>query len=280
MTSALRILQYLLLALTLVFGAATLWVKTTNCPFRPLPSVSERFRPTLFAVNSIDGAMAYLPAYYSSPNPSRRELVAAVDGFVRDRFFHGFSEYRPCDNWIAALAGTLWYNLKVPVDPDDILKYRRAICSQQAIVAEAMLQRLHIPFASVTFEHPGHFVPAAQIDGIWYYFDPDQEADAIVPLARARSGDTLQRLYPGELGRALSRAAHNGEMGFRGMNRLPGPRGALFDRVTFFFSLYGWAVFGMLLLLVQLARQELVLRRAGVDRSSALRRSKVPLPAE
>ena len=248
------VISWAFAVLALTFGAATLWVQLSDCPYRPLPALQERFRPNLLAINSVDAAMTYLPVYYPSPRPTDLQKVEAVNEFVQDRFFHGLSTYRPCDNWLAGLSGSIWSDLAAPVLPDDILKYRRAFCSQQAIVAEAMLHRLGIHYASVTFAGPGHFAPAARVGNTWYFFDPDTERQGLVPLAALTRGEALKRIYPAPLGEELSRAAAAGRMRVRDVDTFPGPRGAAFDLVTGFLSRFGWALFAALFLLVNVDR--------------------------
>jgi hypothetical protein len=274
---ALNIASWALAALFLMFGAATIWAQLTDCPLRPaLPAYHEHFQPTLLAVDSVDAAIAYLPTYYHSPAPGVREQVDAVNSFVQDRFLHGPSYYHPCDNWIASVSRPLWENLAIPVLPDDILKHRHALCSQQAIVAQAMLKRLGIHYASVTFTDPGHFAPAARIGDTWYFFDPDTERQGLTPLSELAKGNKLEIMYPGPLGRGLREAARAGRMHARDVDTFPGPRGAAFDMLTNFFSHFGWALFGSLWLALNLFRAEWRLR--GREREIRLRAVPAPPP--
>jgi hypothetical protein len=258
-----KILGWVLASLALAFGAVTAWVHLGSCPYAAIPSLHERFRPSLSGINSVDAAMRYLPHYYPSAHPDDGQKVEAVNAFVQDRFYHDVALYRPCDNWIARLAGRFWVNLALPVLPDNILKYPAALCSQQAIVAQTMLKRLGISYASVGFTYPGHFTPAARIDGMWYFFDPDTERPGLTPLSALAQGDTLRKLYPGPLGQQLEYAAKTGGIKFRNVNSFPGPRGAAFDAITGFFSNDGWALFAALFVLLNLDRIAFRLRRRG-----------------
>ena len=132
------------------FSAMTLASRLMPHPHAPVPAQpGEDWRPQLARVRSVDDAMRILPAYIAREQGSREaRTVRAVDAFVRDRFVHGGSLLSYHHNWLAALAGSLWIDLRMPMLPDDILHHRRAICSQQAIVFMEMLRRSNIHFAS------------------------------------------------------------------------------------------------------------------------------------
>jgi hypothetical protein len=225
--------------------------------------LAEDWKPQLASVKTVDDAVRILPAYFEREQGSREARIAAgIDRFVRDRFYHGPSLLNYRHNWIAAAAGAFWINLRMPVLPDEILHHRRAICSQQAIVFMALLERYRIDYASVLMNWPargagdeGHFAVAARIDGRWLYFDPDQEAAQVgVPVESVMDGSALPRLYAGKpalLGAMLYAAAHQ-QIRLAHVDVYPAPRGGLFQQVTRWFSAYGWLLFG-LLTLAQLA---------------------------
>ena len=209
--------------------------------------------------------MQILPVYIEHQRGTREErITAGIDQFVRDRFFHGISLFSVQENWIAALSGAVWINLRNPVRPDDILKHRRAICSQQAIVFMELLKRFGIEYGSVMFSWPGvggdqgHFAVAARVDGEWQFFDPNLEAAGMrVPLASVISGERLQELYAGrpEYDSRLQHAAANGNIKLAHVNQFPAPRGAAFQAVSGWLSAYGWLALGALWLIWRTAPQ-------------------------
>src|SRR4051794_27090419 len=149
-----RVYQYagrLFLGCFLFFAAMTALSRWLPHPHSPVPAdLTEEWRPELARVRSIDDAMRVLPVYVARERGSREARVtAAIDHFVRDRFIHGESLLSYHHNWLAALAGAFWINLRMPVLPDDILHHRRAICSQQAIVFMELLKRNGVSYASV-----------------------------------------------------------------------------------------------------------------------------------
>lgn len=250
----------------LIFGivtAATRPIHRTRLPIPP--GLSESWRPDLADVRSVDEAMRVVPFYIARQKGSREARIAAgVDQFVRDRFVHGTSLLGYRHNWVAALGGFAWMDLRVPVLPDDILHHRHAICSQQAIVFMELLKRYGIRYASVLMSWPssdpaaqGHFAVAARIDGKWLYFDPDQEAAHVAPVEKVIDGSALASLYGDkpELLAGMRYAAAHGQIRLAYVDEYPAPRGGLFQRVTAWLSLYGWLLFGLL------ALAELLMRR-------------------
>jgi hypothetical protein len=243
-----------------IFGFMTLVGRAAAVPVRPVPAVlAEQWRPELARVRSVDDAMDILPAYVAREQGSREARTAkAINQFVQERFFHGTSELTYRQNWLARFAGAGWLDLRVPVMPDDILQYRRAICSQQAIVFMELLRRHGLHYASVLISWPsakggsvGHFAVAARVDGRWLYFDPDQEArQAGVPIERVMDGSALAQLYGGkpELLAGLRDAAARGTIRLAHVDAFPAPRGGLFQTVTKWLSAYGWLLFALMAL--------------------------------
>jgi hypothetical protein len=246
-----------LLACSILFGSIELIARCTAADPRPVPSVlREDWRPDLARIRSVDAAMAVLPLYIARQKGSREARIAGgIDRFVRDRFFHGQSFLDWRENWPATLSGFVWANLQVPVLPDDIMRHRRAICSQQAIVFMELLRRHGIHTAAVLAAWPssdpstsGHFALAARIDGRWTYFDPDQEPPAHgVPLESVIDGSALQRLYASkpDLLAGMRHAAGHRAIRLAYVDSFPAPRGGLFQAVTAWFSAYGWLPFGL-----------------------------------
>ncbi|HEY0413442.1 MAG TPA: transglutaminase-like domain-containing protein [Allosphingosinicella sp.] len=252
-----RSLGALLLACSCCFAAMTfVGPAVPTAPHAVPAGLHERWRPELAGVRTVDEAMRILPDYAARERGSpQARTAAAIDRFVRERFFHGGSEFTYAQNWLAYLAGALWIDLRIPVIPDDILQHRRAICSQQAIVFMELLKRHGIAYASVLIAWPsdpagasGHFAVAARVDGRWLYFDPDQEVPQPgVPIERVMDGSALPALY-GDKPRLLAdmrAAAARGQIRLAHVNAFPAPRGGLFQLLTKWLSAYGWLLFGL-----------------------------------
>jgi hypothetical protein len=139
----------------------------------------ELFNSELGCVNSIDKALNYADSiYYKTHNNSEFDTahyVQIVSKFTKERFYHGLSHYSLSDNWIANLAGKLfWSHISAIVNPDDILKHSEGLCSQQTIVFMEILKNRGINVRSVGLgylEGPGHFLCEVKYDNKWHLHD-------------------------------------------------------------------------------------------------------------
>jgi hypothetical protein len=268
------LINWTLISLALLFGAATL-IASAFTARPPLPVTHEEFDARLKSIQSVDEAVAYVQGM--NPRNDPRSLADAADEFVRRRFVHGYSELLPAQNWLAYLAGFVWYDLKSPVLPEDVLKFRRAACSQQAIVFQAIVRKLGLDVRSVRLV--GHFVSAVKIGDDWRVYDANREIEPrSYPLSLLLEGDPrIQQIYDvaykglNVRGQAAEREIIPSEI-----NANPAPRGALFQRVTYFFSQFGWALFLGLFLVVNTVRAAISARNVRAWREER----KAETPAE
>lgn len=236
-----RIAHIVIIGLALFFCAGTL-VAQLPWPSPDLPDVHEEFAPQVQSIKSVDAAAAYVTRSNEAASPAA--LADAADEFVRRRFVHGYSFFSPGQNWLAYLAGFAWLDLRSPVLPNDILQHRRAACSQQVIVFDAIMRRLGFETAVVRFE--GHMTAAVKLGNDWRVYDADRE---ISP--RSYSYQALEARDPAVL--AIYRNAAglvdlpgqvaHGEVRMTNVNGNPAPHASLFDAVTKALSRYGWAIF-------------------------------------
>lgn len=237
-TSLFRKMEVLFLGLALFFGTALIVATGAGCIGTPL-NVSGEYDPNLQSIRTIDAAVNVVKRNSLGTEP--RALADAADGFVRRRFVQGYSEYSPCEDWIAYLAGFVWGDLRNPVLPDDILKHARGACSQQAIVFQSIARRFGLDVGSIRLT--GHFIPAVRLGGHWMAYDPYQEiSPRSYPLSELLAGDPrIEQLY-GETGRGLGmvRQAASHQIRLTSINANPAPQASLFHRLTYFFSHYGW----------------------------------------
>lgn len=268
-----------LLCLTVLTAGATLIAHNVqDSPVRAPAQLAEAFDPRLAGVTTLDEAAAVVSASLDPSRPrSDSAVAAAIDGFLRQRFFHGYSEYTLHQNWIAHLAGYVWDDLRAPVDPEHILDYPNAACSQQAMVFQALLRRFGIEYGSVTL--PGHFAVAARIDGSWMFFDSNVEpvTPAMVPVSDVLRGVGIDRMYARRpvIAQRFDSAVKLGRVRLVDVDRYPAPRARLFHRATAFLSSFGWLLLGCLFLAIRpLADGRLRLRA-----HAPARRDAVAMPA-
>jgi hypothetical protein len=136
----------------------------------------EKFDPALSRLNSIDKLEQYIDSMASANHlaPNTLDYAINIADAIKYRFYHGFSHFTLKENWIAAVSEKVFgYGLSCTVKTQDIMKHEYAACSQQALVMMEILRRKHIDYRNVGFPH--HFALEAQVDGKWYYFDPNME---------------------------------------------------------------------------------------------------------
>ena len=176
----------LMLVGSLVLLTVNLWSFVTGRTYQVPPSekLGERYEPALIRLNSIGKMEDFIDSIYHLQAPEGKPFdtisyLQACRITVQKRFYHGVSEYRWSNNWPAWLSGNLcWSHMKAIVDPDDILKYSHAMCSQQQIVFLELLSRKKIPFRSVGLgydEGPGHFISEVYYNRGWHMFDVNLE---------------------------------------------------------------------------------------------------------
>jgi hypothetical protein len=242
--------SFLIFGLAFFFCVATL---VAQLPWQSprLPRFHDTFDPALRSITSVDQATAYVRR--RNPHANQAELADAADEFVRRRFLHSYSFFDPGQNWLAYLAGFVWIDLRSPVRPDDILKHRRAACSQQVMVFDAIARRLGFETAVVRFD--GHMTAAVKIGREWRVYDADREIQPrSYSLDRLLAGDpAVLAIYANVPGLPdLPGQVAQGRVRMTDVNGNPAGHASLFHAITEALSRYGWAVF-LALALVRIA---------------------------
>jgi hypothetical protein len=139
---------------------------------------SELFSPELVRLNTIDKVVDYVDSIYdlkTQKNIDTVLFVSILSKVIKERFRYGQSDYTISENWIARLSGKLfWPHISAIVNPDDILKRKEGLCSQQTIVFMEALERKHINVRTVGLgykEGPGHFLCEVFYNGEWHLHD-------------------------------------------------------------------------------------------------------------
>lgn len=212
-------------------------------PFAPpiLPPTTESFEPALATLDSVDEILAFLAMTYPSATPL--EKLDAADALLRKRFVHGYSLFRFEHDWVAASLRFLWDDLASPVRPDDILRFRRAACSQQAIVLQEIARRLGFSFAKAGA--PGHFLAAVKIEGQWWVFDPNREIKLRrYPFDWLKQADPrMAASYDPVLAVKMIDWARKDQITFDYVDRNPAPQASLLHGFTSLVSRFGWLFF-------------------------------------
>jgi hypothetical protein len=194
----------LLLSIACVITAIE-WIKP-NRPEQADPNFKpnkEAFNPQLFSIRSIDAGIKYCDSVYGKNQINKSdtaEYVSQVSRFVKNRFYHGYSNFSFGYNTIGwMLAPILHKDLTATVMPDDILQFPNGACSQQSIVFFELLKRKGLLTRKVglydSINRGGHFASEVFWNGNWHYYDVNKEPDASIleRLGRPSLQEILKR---------------------------------------------------------------------------------------
>ncbi|WP_148661249.1 hypothetical protein [Flavisolibacter tropicus] len=195
----------------------------------------ENYDPSLFyKLQSIGDFVAYADDSLGKENRHTLDYVRLLSRTVSYRFFHGYSSYSFRHNWISYLAGNLvWDDLDAVVIPNDILKFPNAACSQVSIVLADALKKIGVPYRKVGLK--GHFALEANLNGKWYYFDPNLEPH--FPKGRKSLEELIKNneLYTGYEGHITKEKFRDvfSEIQYSKPNVALAPNATLFHKTTF-----------------------------------------------
>lgn len=204
----------------------------------------EIYNPSLSWINSTQKLMNYSDTI-SHEKYARNSLQYAmvVSDVLEQRFYHGFSVYSLQKNWIAAVTQYLFgHYVANPVNPEDILKYPYAGCSQQAIVLTDVMKKNKVPYRSLGFPH--HYTTELQFDSSWYFFDTDMEP---VMTASDRNlanwkhdADSLKKFYHKNHAAAVWGFGEGQKANVGKIDAAPAPNASLFQNTTKYLSKLLW----------------------------------------
>ena len=213
----------------------------------PVYNKKEAFDPTMAHLNSVKSLTRFTDSTANSNQIKIGSLGYGVlaASIIKKRFYHGFSYYTLQKNWLAVTAQCIFgRGLAAPVDPDEILKYPYAGCSQQAIVLMALMKNKNIPYRSVGFPH--HYATELCFTHDWYYFDPNMEPEIRENDRRQgswkSSSDSLKKYYHGNNSYLDWAFGNDVPAVFGNPNADPAPHAAIFQTVTKYLSIFLWVL--------------------------------------
>jgi hypothetical protein len=239
--------KYLLLIYILFFFISLLPLLISEINTRnDFNSNSELFKIELTRFKNINDLTAHIDGIYSVQHSLDKidtsAYVNICSEIVKRRFFHGQSNYSINENWIACLSGKLiWAHLSAIVDPDDIMNYNEALCSQQAIVFMEILKRKGITTRWVGWgrkEGPGHFLTEVFYNNDWHLYDVNKEPNWQKIKIRHNSmsyylnnKDSLSIIYDGLINKTTLSQFLN-QVRYGQPNEFPAKKMLLFHRTT------------------------------------------------
>jgi len=230
---------------------------------------SEQYDSELEFLDSMSKLEKYFLSEIQTEELSKIEAIYFADQLLRDRFSHADKPISLADNWALYLFNYFSKNKNnsiyiSSVDPDYILQSEYALCNQQALIFQELMQAINIDYQSVLFSIPrssvafGHYASAARLDGDWFFVDSNlepsyKEGDSLI-LPRLLSGDVkfFNELYPEYAVSSIPKGA----ISVASLNKNPAFLGYLLQKITSIFSNFAWmlaliAYFGCELLSIQ-----------------------------
>ncbi|MEO5500910.1 MAG: hypothetical protein ABIR31_05655 [Ginsengibacter sp.] len=190
-------MKILLLSLCIIL----LFPRVINIPGQPIPTYNhkEEFDSSLKSIKTLQ-KLSEAADHINQGKYSNKsfEYALIVSKILRERFYHGFSQYRFSENFIAVSTDYLLNNnISCLVDPEEIMKYPYAGCSQLVIVFAEIMKKNHVSYRSISFPH--HLAIEFYLTDSWYFFDPNLEPQLTKEQRDVRhwhhSNDSLKKHY-------------------------------------------------------------------------------------
>lgn len=173
------------------------------------------------------------------------EYALIVSKILRKRFYHGFSQYRFSENFIAVSTDYLFNNnIACLVSPEDIMRYSYAGCSQLVIVFAEIMKQNRVNYRTISFPH--HLAIEFYLTDSWYFFDPNMEPELSKEQRDLKnwrhSSDSIKKHYSSadhdlDFVFGVGKAAVIGKI-----NGTVASRARPFQRITFYVSQWIWAI--------------------------------------
>lgn len=197
----------------------------------------ELYDPELGYITSISSLLAHTDSVASKKQIKQgtAEYGLVVANTIRRRFYHGFSVFNFNENWMAVVAQMYFgKNLANPVEPEDILQFPFAGCSQQAIVLMKAMKEKQVAYRSIGFPH--HYATELKFDNTWYFFDTDMEPDMRLVDRKEKnwgqSPDKLKKYYKSSMAELNWGLGNDETLMIGSVNANPAPNATLFQHVT------------------------------------------------
>ena len=209
----------------------------------------EIYMQDLGRANTFEKLVNYADSIYNLTERAKFDTAQYVDVvqlIIKERFHHGLAVYSFSENWIAKVSSKLfWSDFSAIVEPNDILKHKVGLCSQQTIVFMEVMKLKNIPVRSVGLgskEGPGHFLCEVRYENEWHLFDVSVEPNWKKIYYSHKSfdyylnnKDSLYKVYENKLSKnTLDKLMQKVNYGV--VNDFSAKNMRLFHKVTFVFT--------------------------------------------
>jgi len=262
----------LLLVLTIFLNIFSINISNIDSKdILPLPKDSNEIYDKNFeTINTLEDLKILIRSEIDKKNYEGIDIPIFIDNIIRKKYFHRTAYISSNTNWVLNIFDFFFPSKEflTAMDPEDIVKKNHAICNQQAIIFQEIIQDYEFEFASIGFdieipeeENFGHFVSAVKIKKDWFYFDSNMEpkydrSDSSI-FSRVLEADKslLKKLYP-EYNFSL---VNKDMIIFRDLNTFPAKRGVMFQEITLFISNFSWFFFLILAFLLRFIKIKRIL---------------------
>lgn len=247
-------LKFWLLVLLIISSTLTFisFLLPASFNYSNTKQLKEKFDTAFLAINSIEELNYLIDQKFKNSNYDTAQTVLYLDHFIRNRFYHSYSELSFHDNWIAKIAGTVfWSHFLNPVSPSDIIRYPMGACSQQGIIFQNQLNRLGIKCSTIEFyplseNEPGHYAVSVYYNTAWHYYDSNKEpliVDSAMPdISTIIDKKLYEKMYVSESNSVFQK--YFVELSFQKINNIPFKTGPMyyFQLITGFLSHWLWLI--------------------------------------
>jgi hypothetical protein len=253
---------YLLFLLSFLLSGINLYENFIKTPINSkIERSEEEFDAKLYGLNTLSKVISYVDKQYGSSEIKSTDSLLYANLMARTlrlRFYHGWSRYGFRDNWVLFLMRPIHKHALGIVDPNDILNYPQALCSQQAIVGMEALKKRGYQYRKVGFYDSqyenGHFTYEILLKDGWHYYDLDMEPN--LHIMESNNRPSIDSLATND---SLRRAAYSNATteikdhlipkynNNHPINVFPATNMLLFHRITMFLSYTLWLWIGIYL---------------------------------
>ena len=226
---------------------------------------NEIYDPEIGSINTLQALKKNIQTIVEQENLSGIEIPIYIDDLLRKKFMHGSSSINTKGNWLLQAADTILIDeLAFSFSAEDVAMHNRAICSQQAILFQALIAEFGFEYESVGFNVPlleftevggdkefNHFASAVKVDNNWYYFDSnlepiyDRKNHLVYSELLIGKSERLTELYPSYKWAEIT----EGMIYSSSRNTFPAPTGLLIQQVSKVLSFFSWIFFCFLAIL-------------------------------
>lgn len=216
----------------------------------------EQFNEDLEFLDSLKKLKKYFLEKINENKLNEMDSVIFADKLLRERFYHQNTNVQLKDNWFLYVFNFFSSNHNnssylSSLSPDYILRFNGAICNQQALIFQALMEEIEIEYQSVLFnisnssDSFGHFSSAVMVDGNWLFVDtnlePQYDLKDFTILKRLLNSDTslFNSMYPENAVQEIPK----GSIWLSSKNKNPAIRGRIFQEICYFISYYAWILF-------------------------------------